>query len=154
MRLANLCYIQGGMDGHFFEFGCWFLAPKKNLYWLLHHRKILCWFLIFLNSSAEFLIFKVVIAKFVDEYPLLYPIVTFDYHHYYDYVYREESEEESDDANMTSSNESSPVIEIAANIESNPVVFHKSSFVAVSYGGHLGLLELTKDWKCEDSTVH
>ena len=27
-----------------------------------------------------------------------------------DYVYRQESEEESDDANMTSSNESSPVI--------------------------------------------
>ena len=38
---------------------------------------------IFLNSSAKFLIFKVVIAKFVDEYPLLYLMVTFDYHHYY-----------------------------------------------------------------------
>ena len=55
---------------------------------------------------------------------------------------------------MTSSIESSPGIEIGANIESNPVVFHESSFVAVSYGGHLGLLKLTKDWKSEDSTVH
>ena len=69
-------------------------------------------------------------------------------------MYKEESEEESDDANMTSSIESSPGIEIGANIESNPVVFHESSFVAVSYGGHLGLLKLTKDWKSEDSTVH
>ena len=72
----------------------------------------------------------------------------------HDYVYKEWSEEESDEANMTTSNESSPVIKIAANIESNRVVFHESSFVAVSYGGHLGLLELTKDWKYEYSTVH
>ena len=34
------------------------------------------------------------------------------------------------------------------------MVYHESSFVAVSYGGHLGLLKLTKDWKSEDSTVH
>ena len=72
----------------------------------------------------------------------------------HDYVYRGESEEESDDANRTSSIESSPGIEIGANIESNPVVFHESSFVAVSYGGNFGHLKLTKDWKSEDSTVH
>ena len=67
---------------------------------------------------------------------------------------RAESEEESDDANMTSTIESSRCIEIWANIESSPVVFHESSFVAVSYGGHLGHLKLTKVWRSEDSTVH
>ena len=69
-------------------------------------------------------------------------------------MYREESKQESDDANRTSSIELSPGIEIGANIESKPVVFHESWFVAVSYGGNLGLIKLTKDWKSDDSTIH
>ena len=76
-------FTLGVMDGNFFKIGCWILPPRKILCWMLHLWKILCWFFIIFNSNAEFLIFKGVIAIFVDEVPLLYPIVTFDYLYYY-----------------------------------------------------------------------